>query len=150
MIYENILNTLGPCGLNCEKCFAHVNGDIRKYSLKLKEKLGDFDAYAKRFETILDNPIFAKYQDFKIILDYLASENCKGCREESCKLFRDCGVRGCHQEKGVDFCFQCEEFPCNKTNFDENLHKRWIQLNTQIREEGISTYCKKTKNTPRY
>jgi hypothetical protein len=39
MEYEQILSALAPCGLSCEKCFAHVDGDIRKYSLKLKEKL---------------------------------------------------------------------------------------------------------------
>lgn len=150
MTYERILKSLGPCGLNCEKCFAHVDGDIRKYSLKLKQKLGNFDAYATRFEALLDNPIFAKYQDFKIMLDYLATENCRGCREENCKLFKDCGVRSCHQEKSIDFCFQCEEFPCDRTNFDENLHKRWVQQNNQIREEGIKSYYNRTKDVPRY
>ena len=150
MTYEKILKALGPCGLNCEKCFAHVDGDIRKYSVKLKEKLGNFEAYAKRFETLLDNPIFTKYQDFKIFLDYLASENCQGCRKENCKLFKDCGVRNCHQEKDVDFCFQCEEFPCDRTNFDENLQKRWIQLNNKIRKEGVKTFWDNTKEIPRY
>jgi cytochrome c len=48
MADDNILESLGACGLNCEKCFAHVNGNIRKYSLKLKEKLGNFDSYAKK------------------------------------------------------------------------------------------------------
>ncbi len=150
MKYENILNALGPCGLNCEKCFAHIDGDIRKYSLKLKEKLGDFDAYAKRFETLLNNPIYSKYPDFKRILDYFASENCKGCRKENCKLFKDCGVRNCHQQKGIDFCFQCEDFPCDETNFDGNLQKRWIQLNNQIREKGIEKFYAETKDKPRY
>ena len=150
MTDDNILKALGPCGLNCEKCFAHVDGDIRKYSLKLKEKLGNFDAYAKRFETLLNNPIFTKYPDFIIFLDYLASENCKGCRNENCKLFTDCGVRSCHQEKGLDFCFQCEDFPCQKTNFDVNLQKRWVQMNNEIREKGIETYYAETKDKPRY
>lgn len=144
------MDTLGPCGLNCEKCFAHVNGEIREYSLKLKEKLGNFEPYAKRFETLLNNPIFKKYQDFKLMLDFFATENCMGCRKESCKLFTDCGVRSCHQEKGVDFCFQCEDFPCDKTNFDEDLHKRWIRLNNEILEKGIETYYAETKDKPRY
>jgi hypothetical protein len=150
MTYENVLNALGPCGLNCEKCFAHVDGEIRKYSLKLKEKLGNFESYAKRFETLLDNPIFEKYADFKIMLDYLASVNCNGCRKENCKLFTDCGVRICHQQKGLDFCFKCEDFPCNRTNFDKNLQKRWIKLNNQIREQGIEAFYTETINKPRY
>ncbi len=53
MIDEKIKQAIGPCGLCCETCFAHVDGDIRKHSLKLKEKLGNFRVYAKRFETLL-------------------------------------------------------------------------------------------------
>ena len=150
MVNDNILEAMGPCGLNCQKCFAHVDGEIRKYSMKLKEKLGNFEPYAKRFETLLNNPIFGKYPDFKAMLDYFASENCKGCRKENCKLFADCGVRPCHQQKEVDFCFQCEEFPCENTNFDENLHKRWIELNNNIREKGIESYYNESKDKPRY
>ena len=39
MTSEKILEALAPCGLSCEKCFAHVDGDIRKYSLNLKNLL---------------------------------------------------------------------------------------------------------------
>jgi len=147
---QDILKALGPCGLNCEKCFAHEDGDIRKYSLKLIEKLGDFALYAKRFESLLDAPIFKKYPDFRIMLEYLASENCKGCRKENCKLFKDCGVRNCHQQKNIDFCFQCNDYPCNKTNFDSALNKRWTKLNDRIREIGVEKYYAETKDMPRY
>lgn len=150
MIDKNILNALSPCGISCEKCFAYADGEIKKSSIKLKEKLGNFEPYAKRFETLLNNPIFSKYPDFKVLLDHFASENCKGCRKENCKIFTACGVRGCHQEKGVDFCFQCDDFPCNNTNFDENLHNRWIKLNYEIREKGIEAYYAETKDKPRY
>lgn len=150
MTYDQILNALGPCGLNCEKCFAYVDGDIIKHSLKLKEKLGNFDVYAKRFETLLDNPIFKKYPDFKLMLDYFASGSCKGCRKERCEHYAHCGVRSCYQKKKVDFCFQCDEFPCTKTHFDEHLHKRWIKLNRRIREIGIENYYAETKDKPRY
>ena len=39
----------------CETCFAHVKGDIRKLSIQLKEKLGNFHLNAKRFETLLED-----------------------------------------------------------------------------------------------
>ena len=41
MTDESIKETIAPCGLCCETCFAHVNGDIRKLSIQLKEKLGN-------------------------------------------------------------------------------------------------------------
>jgi len=72
LITEKIKASLAPCGLSCEKCFAHVNGDIRKYSLQLKESLGKFDMYAKRFETLIGDPIFKKYPDFKELMNYFA------------------------------------------------------------------------------
>ena len=150
MSEEQIKAALAPCGLNCEKCFAHVDGDIRKYSLKLKEALGNFAPSAARFETLLNDPIFKNYPAFQEMLDYLASEHCRGCRNEQCKLFRDCGVRICHQEKKIDFCHQCDEFPCNKTNFDQGLYASWTAINQKIREVGLETFYEKSKKRPRY
>ena len=150
MVDEKIKESIGPCGLCCETCFAHVDGDIRKHSIKLKKKLGNFHINAKRFETMLDNSIFKKYADFKEVLDYFASENCKGCRNEQCELFKDCGVRGCHQEKQIDFCYLCEEFPCDKTNFDPGLYKGWVAINKIIQKKGIEEYYEKAKTHPRY
>lgn len=150
MDIEQIKAAMAPCGLSCEKCFAHVDGDIRKYALKLQEKLGNFGVYAKRFETLVGDPIFKKYPDFKDMLDYLTSETCTGCRNENCKLFKGCGVRACHQEKGLDFCYECSEFPCNHTGFDPHLYERWVALNEKIREIGIKAYYEKTIDMPRY
>ena len=147
---EKILEALAPCGLSCEKCFAHKDGDIRKYSRLLKERLGNFEVYAKRFEALLDNPIFSNYPDFKEMLDYFAQDNCLGCRYEQCKLFAGCGVRSCHQTKGVDFCHACDDFPCDHTGFDESLHRRWIRLNERIRMIGVARYYQETQDKPRY
>ena len=145
-----IKEIIAPCGLCCETCFAHVNGNIRKYSLKLKEKLGSFHNNARRFEILLGDPIFNKYAGFKEMLDNFSSENCKGCRKEQCKIFNHCGVRPCHQEKGIDFCYQCDKFPCDRTHFDESLYERWVAINEIIRKEGLETYCEKARNLPRY
>ena len=150
MTNEHIKASLAPCGLSCEKCFAHVDGEIRRYSLQLKEKLGNFHVYAKRFETLLSDPIFKKYPDFKEMLDYFASENCRGCRKERCKLFKTCGVRGCSEAKQVDFCFQCDAFPCENTNFDPHLYERWVAINEKIKATGLESFYEKTQTRPRY
>ncbi len=150
MNYEQIKAALAPCGLNCVKCFAHVNGEIRRLSQELKEGLGNFEAYAKRFETLIGDPVFKKYPNFMEMIDYLASSNCSGCRNEQCRLFKDCGVRVCHQQKQVDFCFQCSEFPCAKTNFDQRLNTVWLKVNEKIRAEGLEAYYQDSMNRPRY
>ena len=150
MVDERIKESLAPCGLCCETCFAHVNGEIRLYSLKLKEKLGNFHINAERFVTLLEAPIFEKYPVFKEMLDLFASENCRGCRNEQCKLFKNCGVRKCHQEKQIDFCYECDQFPCEHTNFDPGLYKVWLLVNEKIKKTGIEDYYEKARVRPRY
>lgn len=145
MTTDSIQSSLAPCGLSCETCFAHADGDIRHYSRKLKEALGNFGIYAQRFETLLEEPVFKNYTPFKEMLDYFAQENCRGCRKENCRLFKNCGVRACHQEKKVDFCFQCAEFPCARTNFDEHMHRTWVLRNEKFGKQASQPIMKNQK-----
>jgi uncharacterized protein DUF3795 len=150
MNYEQIKLRLAPCGLHCGKCFAFDDGDISEYSSKLKESLGNFDVYAERFVELLDEPVYSKYGDFKEFLNLLTTASCGGCRKEKCYLFKGCNVRGCHQSKHVDFCFQCDEFPCNKTGFDEHLFNRSVNINNRMKEIGVEAYYNEIKDVPRY
>lgn len=150
MNYGEILNKTGPCGISCEKCFAFNEGEIKYHSGELKKFLGNFDIYASRFVDLLDEPVFGKYPEFKELLSYFTSVECKGCRKESCKLFKTCNVRECHKQKGVDFCFQCEEFPCDNTGFDEHLYNRIVSINKRMKEIGIENYYDEIKDKPRY
>jgi len=146
----DIKNSFGPCGIFCEKCFAFSNGIIKKSSTALENALGNFDIYAERFSELLNEPVFHEYPNFKKLLKYFTSVECNGCRKEQCKLFVNCKVRDCYKIKGVDFCFQCPEFPCNNTGFDEHLYKRSIKINLRIKEIGIEKYYEEIKDTPRY
>jgi len=150
MEYKQIINRIAPCGLHCGKCFAFIDGDIRKHSIGLKEALGNFDIYAQRFVELLDEPAFKKYPEFKVLLSYFASVKCNGCRNESCKIFKGCMVRDCHVKKEVDFCFQCSEFPCLNTGFDQHLQKRFVDINTRMKEIGVKIYYEEIKDKPRY
>lgn len=145
-----IKDRLAPCGLHCGKCFAFIGGDIKKHSSNLTIELGNFDIYAERFIDLLEEPKFGNYPEFKELLSYFSTVDCKGCRKEKCKLYKNCKVRVCVEEKNVDYCFQCSEFPCNKTGFDENLHKRSIHINNRIKEIGIEKYYNEIKDKPRY
>lgn len=150
MEYSVILNTLAPCGLNCSKCFAFCNGSIKKLSSELKENLGNFDVYAERFVELLDEPVFKKYPDFKEMLNHFTTVECKGCRNDSCKLFTSCKVKQCSKNHKVDFCFQCNEFPCKNHGFDEHLGKRWINIQLKMKKDGVIKYYQEIKDTPRY
>lgn len=150
MDYSNIKNVIAPCGLDCGKCYAYNGGDIKKLSIQLKTALGDFGIYAERFSELIDGDIFKKYPDFNELLTYFASADCRGCRYENCRIFPDCQVRDCFEKKGVDFCFQCSEFPCEDTGFDEHLQKRSIEINNRMKEIGVDKYYDEIKDKSRY
>ena len=45
--------------------------------------------------------------------------DCVGCRDDGC-LNRDrCRNRSCCRDKGIDGCWQCNDFPCSGTMFDK-------------------------------
>jgi len=150
MDYDYIKSRLSPCGLHCGKCFAFKDGDIVRLSTELKETLGEFDVYAQRFTILLNEPVFSHYPEFKLLLNHLSTPTCKGCRKEKCILFKDCKVRECSENKNVDFCFECEDFPCDNTGFDEHLYKRFRAINERMKEIGVEAYYLEIKDKPRY
>jgi len=148
MEYQEILDHLAPCGLNCRKCMASCSGDIKYHCTELKQLLGDqFERYAERFSQFL--PVFKQYPAFKELLNFFAGGNCTGCRNGACR-YPNCGVLACTKDKGVDFCFQCSDFPCEKSNLDQDLKKRWIDMNSRMRSIGVEAYYEETKDQCRY
>jgi hypothetical protein len=150
MLIEEIKEQLGPCGLYCGKCFAFEKGSIKQHSIELRKALGNFDIYAQRFTTLLEEPAFENYPQFKEMLTFFTDGYCKGCRKDNCKLFKECKVRECALEKQVGFCFECQEFPCDHTGFDENLRKRWVFINNRMKDIGIEAYFNEIKDKSRY
>ncbi|HVN96522.1 MAG TPA: DUF3795 domain-containing protein [Syntrophorhabdaceae bacterium] len=148
MEYDGVLKLLAPCGLNCSKCMAFADGDIKKHAEKLKELLGSFDVYAERFSGF--SPVFNNYPQFKELLEHFAQAGCRSCRTGACGFYSNCGVAACFRDKGVDFCFQCGEFPCDRTNFDTHLRERWINMNTRMKEIGVEKYYEEIKDKARY
>jgi hypothetical protein len=150
MKYKDILSRIAPCGISCEKCFAFRSGKIRENSIALAESLGNFRMYAGRFAELLDEPVFNTYPYFQLVLDYFREVDCKGCRKEHCKIFKSCKVRECIDNRGVDFCFQCPDFPCRDTGFDDNLEQRWKENNVKMKETGVEDYYNDLQHVHRY
>ena len=61
-----------------------------------------------------------------------------------------CDVVEYYKKKGVDFCFQCDQFPCGRTNFDPHLEKRWRQMNMRMQEIAVEAYDEETNDLCRY
>ena len=109
--------------------------------------LGSFDKYAERFAGFM--PVFKNYPAFKEMTAFFAQASCPGCRTGQ-RGHPQCTVKTCPRPQGVDFCGQCQAFPCNKMDFDPNLKQRWIEINTRIKQVGPEQYYEETKDLPRY
>jgi hypothetical protein len=59
-------------------------------------------------------------------------------------------VHTCVREKGVDFCFECDDFPCNRHGLHPALYERWKKNNMIMKTLGVQDYYKKIKYLPRY
>ncbi len=78
----------------------------------------------------------------------LHKEPCKGCRFGGGWSWNpDCEIRICTMEKGVDFCYQCEEFPCKTLQTEPFFERKKgiIDANTQIKAIGIKKYMQTLK-----
>ena len=148
MDYDDAVQNLSPCGIDCGRCADNENGEIRQVSLRLLELLGQYDRLAKlKAER---NPAFADYARFSDILRSFSQAACSGCRggHVLCPLAA-CRAKTCQLEKDIDFCFQCDEYPCDE-QFSGALRDRWIRINDRMKEIGAAAYYQEQLKKPRY
>ncbi|MCL2821471.1 MAG: DUF3795 domain-containing protein [Oscillospiraceae bacterium] len=76
----------------------------------------------------------------------VGSTRCPGCAGEGfSEVHPSCGILSCSQRKELDYCFECEEFPCKK--FDKwgdadsfITHKNYLSDMEKARKNGIDAY----------
>jgi len=118
-----------PCGLYCGNCAI-----FRAYFDRDHEKLKEI---GKKFRCSPE------------------AVRCSGCRTEPQFCWsEDCEFKKCTGERGIDFCYECEEFPCEKVEkFSESApHHRPIWENFErmktvgwrewLREQDEKWRCK--------
>jgi hypothetical protein len=84
------LQMTAPCGLDCFNCPMYLANENESLRVKISEKQ-------------------------KIPFEKAV---CKGCREEDgtiafVGMTEPCSVYRCIQQKGIQFCCDCEDFPCD-------------------------------------
>lgn len=80
-------------------------------------------------------------------------KKCNGClvNDESLpKSCRKCKIKLCAQEKNIDLCMNCEEFPCKLIkNIDRRYRKSYqislIADSQRAKEVGIETFLKENR-----
>ena len=104
---------LAPCGLYCGVCSIYIAH--RDNNLKFKERLLPiYKAFAKNVDDIA----------------------CTGCLSDGIvfPVRRSCPIKKCSQDKGINGCHQCNDFPCK---FIENFP---IQVGKRVILRAIPTW----------
>jgi hypothetical protein len=145
--YHEVLEKLAPCGLDCERCVAFEDGRVKRSAAELAAALEGFE---KMVPKITDRaPALLHYERFVEVLAFLAQAACAGCRAGGAQL-PFCAARTCHREQGVDYCFQCREYPCDRNSFPENLALRWRSNNDRMRDVGAVQFYRESLGKARY
>ena len=144
---EELLKRIAPCGLVCYTCAAAKEGAIQTHSQALLRLLESFDRFAEQFSGY--EPRLKKYPDFKQVLQLFSEASCEGCRSGSCP-YPGCPVQPCITDKGYDYCFECEAFPCEQVGFDPALRRTWVRANERMREIGVEAYWHEVKDKSHY
>ena len=147
MEYKEALRRLAPCGLDCSRCADFAGGEIQELSTCLGELLNGYRRVAKVKESI--KPVFNGYPQFEEVLKLFSQAACSGCRGDNVLCPIDCVAGACSREKGIDFCFQCEEFPCAR-KIDVQIKERWLKFNLRMKEIGIEEFCEEQSKFSRY
>lgn len=96
-----------------------------------------------------EKPIFTNYSQFEEILISFSQASCSGCRGKNVLCPIECTAKTCVKEKGIDFCFQCADYPC-ENQFCGKLRKRWMKINDRMKEIGVIDYYYEQLKLPRY
>jgi hypothetical protein len=111
------------CGLYCGDCSGY-QGKIADLARDLRKELrrSKFDRTA---QAMSEAPFFAAYKNYPQcyeVLGTMVKFRCKrSCRGGGGPPF--CKMRNCCQKKGIDGCWQCDEFEtCQKLDFLKAVH----------------------------
>ena len=155
---EELLHAVAPCSMMCHTCPGCQGGAIEETAKKL---LKYFEGYYEFNDTMLPEQYrgwLEQFDRFRAYLGKYARRSCPTCREtpeNGRGCIENCPVRSCYKGKGVDFCAECDEFPCEKAkNFFMNHHpivaEDWEKGSVRIREIGIVAYFEERKEISHY
>ena len=130
------------CGLHCGDCFGY-QGKIADLARDLRKELRQtkFDRTAESLSTNSFFAVFKNYQQCYEVLGALVKFRChKACKGGSGPPF--CKMRKCCQKKGVDGCWQCDEFEtCEKLDYLKQFHDDAHLKNLRIlQKQGINAF----------
>lgn len=148
MQYDEVLKHLAPCGLDCVRCADYEHGEIKQLSTKLLQALSNNYGRVAKMKSD-KKPAYQNYSCFEEILISFSRASCSGCRGDNILCPIECTAKNCYKDKGIDFCFQCNEYPCDR-QFSGGLRDRWMKINNRMKEIGVVEYYYEQIKLPRY
>jgi len=128
---QDILNAVAPCGIDCINCPLHEKNITEEMKSRLAAMM--------------------KTDPEKMV--------CQGCRSDQRAVIcpADCLTLTCSREKGVDFCFECPDFPCEKLNpaadrADKLPHNLKVYNSCRMKKMGLQKWLEEDASisTARY
>ena len=115
--------TSAYCGLFCESCAVYIASKTSK---------NDLAVLAEKMNTTVEEM------------------HCEGCKSDRLSPHcRSCFFKSCAREKGLEYCEDCSDFPCQKLmEFKEQFpHRNELLVSAKYRKEnGIEKWVEKMKN----
>jgi hypothetical protein len=117
------------CGLNCAQCDMYQAGHGDE---KLRNEIVEW---------------FEKERNEIVKSEQIRCEGCRGSLDAHWSS--DCKMMSCANKKGLEYCFQCGDFPCKMlTDFASDgisHHKRTVENLKRMKEIGIDAWIAEQK-----
>jgi hypothetical protein len=117
------------CGLHCELCAERSR--IPQRAAALREAMAE-EGWPFWAETL---PGFGEFWTF---LENLQSGGCPGCRAGG--GYPECQIRLCAQDRGLEQCCHCPDFPCDHVEALGTRYPTLIADNQRLRTVGLEQW----------
>jgi hypothetical protein len=137
-------NLITYCGIYCGDCFIG-QGKVADFARDLRKELRAyrFDKMAESFSRVPRFAVLKDYPQCYAVLGELVKLRCnRSCRDDGGPPF--CEMRKCCRKKGIEGCWECEEFEkCVKLDFLRAHHGDAPLKNLRkLKKAGVEGFLK--------
>jgi hypothetical protein len=161
MVKARLLDHIAPCSLLCYACISFQDGPSKEGARNVytySDGWGDF--WSAHLPEEKREEWHKWFDSFQNTLQYLGGASCPGCRNHPPSnkdgkwgCLEGCVIPSCVKERGLDFCAECDEFPCQKAKDFFKTPKGqsdWETGSRRIKEIGIDAYYDEKKGISHY
>lgn len=155
---KDFLKKMAPCSLLCHVCPGYSDGAISQCAVKMCKHFEGYYDFNDEHLPEEHRGWLPEFEQFHNRLKKYTEGGCSGCRghnDEDFGCIEGCFIDACTKERGIHFCSECEDFPCEKakqffTENDKTLLTMWIEGSQRMREIGIKPYFEEKKDSSNY